>query len=265
MSSVHSFGVGPLLRRMGAVLLLGTFGIASAGIFDDEEARRAILDLRQVDAELRQQVDVVKRENDELSRRTSNEILELRRILIDMQSQLEASRADVGVLRGQQEQIGRDLAVVQQSGQAVDGRLRKLEPMTVALEGREFLADPAEKKDFEASLGVFRSGDFGKAQVSFQEFLTQYPQSGYRVSGLFWLGNAQYATKDYREAMASFRLLVSLGADHVRVPEAMLAIANCQLELKELKAARKTLEELVVKHPGSEASSAAKDRLARFK
>jgi TolA-binding protein len=49
------------------------------------------------------------------------------------------------------------------------------------------------------------------------------------------------------------------------VPEAVLAIANCQLEIKDNKAARKTLEDLVAKYPSSEAAAAARDRLARFK
>jgi TolA-binding protein len=45
----------------------------------------------------------------------------------------------------------------------------------------------------------------------------------------------------------------------------MLAVANCQLELKDVKAARKSLEDLVASFPTSEAAAAAKDRLARFK
>lgn len=265
MNSAHSSRLGSFVRCVGVALLVGGFGSASAGLFDDEEARRAILDMRQVDAELRQQMDVLKRDGEELSRRSSNEVLELRRSLIDLQNQLDASRADAAKFRGQQEQTARDLAEMQRNSQTLEGRLRKLEPMPVTLDGREFLAGPAERKEFESALAIFRNGDFAKAQISFQEFLGRHPQTGYRASALFWLGNAQYATKDYRDAMTNFRLLVSSGADHVRVPEAMLAIANCQLELKDLKAARKTLDELVANHPDSEAASAAKDRLARFK
>jgi len=97
------------------------------------------------------------------------------------------------------------------------------------------------------------------------DFLNRYPQTAYRPSALFWLGNAQYATKDYKDAMVNFRSLMTAVPDHPRAPEAALAIANCQLEMKDNKAARKTLEDLVVKHPNSEAAAAARDRLARFK
>jgi TolA-binding protein len=51
----------------------------------------------------------------------------------------------------------------------------------------------------------------------------------------------------------------------LRAPEAALSIANCQIELKDSKAARKTLEDLIKVYPQSEAASVAKDRLSKLK
>jgi TolA-binding protein len=45
----------------------------------------------------------------------------------------------------------------------------------------------------------------------------------------------------------------------------VLSIANCQIELKDMKAARKTLEDLIQAYPQSEAAAAAKERLSRLK
>ncbi|HQQ70062.1 MAG TPA: tetratricopeptide repeat protein, partial [Alicycliphilus sp.] len=59
--------------------------------------------------------------------------------------------------------------------------------------------------------------------------------------------------------------LLAAAPDHARAPEAALSIANCQIELKDTKAARKTLEELLRVYPQSEAAAAAKERLARLK
>jgi len=44
-----------------------------------------------------------------------------------------------------------------------------------------------------------------------------------------------------------------------------LALANCQLELKDTKGARKTLEDLVKASPQTEAAATAKDRLNRMR
>lgn len=241
-------------------------GAAHAGLFDDEEARRAILDLRQ-------RIDQLKQESEQKladeTRRASDESAQLRRVIADLQNQLEANRAEIAKLRGQDEQLARDVAELQRKqkdgAQLLDDRLRKLEPIRVTYDGREFAADPNEKRDFEAALAVFRRGEFAPAQSAFVDFLNRYSASGYRPSALFWLGNAQYATKDYKEAQANFRALVQQGGDHMRVPEALLAIANCQQEMKDSKAAKKTLEELVAKYPGNEAAAVAKERLARLK
>jgi tol-pal system protein YbgF len=167
------------------------------------------------------------------------------------------------------EQVARDLAELQRRQkditQGVNDRLRQFEPAKVALDGREFMAEPMEKRDFEAALVVFRKGDFAAAQAGYLEFLRRYPQSGYATAALFWLGNSQYATRDYKEAMINFRALVAKEPEHLRSPEAVLSIANCQIELKDTRAARKTLEDLIKAYPQSEAAAAAKDRLARLK
>lgn len=265
MNPVPFFMVAKRLRLFVATLALLCWGSASAGLFDDEEARRAILDLRQTNVELKQQLDTLKRD----TARSSEETAQLRRSLLDLQNQLETARADLAKLLGQGEKVARDLSETQRLHkdfvQLTEERFRKLEPTRITLDGREFSVEPSEKKDYDTGVAVFRKGDFANAQLAFVDLLNRYPQSGYRPSALFWLGNAQYATRDYKDAMANFRSLVNLAPDHLRVPESLLAIANCQLEIKDNKAARKTLEELIAKHPGTEAAIAAKDRLARFK
>jgi tol-pal system protein YbgF len=99
----------------------------------------------------------------------------------------------------------------------------------------------------------------------FSDFLIRYSGSGFRPSALFWSGSAQYATKDYKAAQISFRSLIQQAPDHLRAPEALLALANCFLELKDTRSGKRTLEELVANYPTSEAASAAKDRLVRLK
>ena len=262
--SFHSWRARAGLLLAVAALLAGP---ARAALFDDDEARRAILDLRtRVEQQRLANEAALQRQTDELRRSTEENGL-LRRSLLDLQNQIEALRGDIARLRGQNEQITRDLSEVQRHQKdittGVEERLRKFEPSKVALDGREFTADPAETRDFEASLAIFRRGDFPAAQTSFTEFARRYPQSGYRGTALFWLGNAQYANRDYRGAIANFRALLTQSPEHARAPEALLSIANCQIELKDNPGARRTLEELTRSYPQSEAASAARERLAR--
>ncbi len=231
---------------------------AHAALFEDSDARKAIL-------ELRQRLDSSQQE----LRKASEDNAQLRRSLLDLSSQIDALRAELARMRGQEELMARDLAEVQRRqkdlSQGVDERLRKFEPSKVTVDGKEFVADPAEKQEFDAALAIFRKGEFAPAQTAFGNFLKRYPQTGYRPVALFWLGNAQYALRNYRDAVTNFRSLVQADPEHVRAPEAVLAIANCQVELKDVKAARKTLEDLVKAYPQSEAASVAKERLTKLK
>jgi len=245
-----------LLRgaALAAALLCVSMG-SQAALFEDDEARRAILDLRQRVEAMRQQTD----------QRLTDENGQLRRSLLDLQSQIEQMRGDLARMTGQNEQLTRTLSEMQSRQSTIDDKLKQSEPSKVTVDGREFTADPKEKADFDAALGVFRSGQFAQSQTAFAEFIKRYPQSGYNASALFWLGNAQYATRNYNEAIANFRSMLSLAPDHAKAPEAVLSIANCQIELKDTKAARRTLEDLVKAYPQSEAASAARERLARLK
>jgi tol-pal system protein YbgF len=245
-----------------AALCPAASAVASAALFEDDEARRAILDLRQ---RIEAQRLAVERET-EIQRQDSTQ---LRRSLLELQNQIEALRGEIARLHGQNEQLLRDLADVQRRqkdiAQGVDERLRKVEPSKVSVDGREFIADPNEARDFEAALAIFRKGDFPAAQTAFTEFIKRYPQSGFRPTALFWLGNAQYANRDYKGAIGNFRALLAASPDHPRAAEAVLSIANCQIELKDTPGAKRTLDELVKAYPQSEAAVAAKERLARLR
>jgi tol-pal system protein YbgF len=252
----------PLRASICLVLLSCSSLVAHAGLFDDEEARRAILDLRQ-------RVEAVRSGSEQSVNRVDQELLVLRKGVLDLQGQLEQMRSEIAVLRGINEQLARDVSSVQQQQKAVtqsfDDRFKQFEPRKVTVDGREFLAERTESQAFDAALAVFRTGEFGESQTAFAEFLKRYPQSGYVSSVLFWLGNAQYATRNYKDAMANFRALIARDPENVRAPEAVLSIANCQTELKDARGARKTLEDLLKAYPASEAASAAKERLARLK
>jgi tol-pal system protein YbgF len=250
-----------LLRIAACAALLSPL-VGNAALFEDDEARRAIL-------ELRQKVEAQRLAGDKQDADLRAENEQLRRGLLDLQNQIETLRGDVAAMRGQNEQVTRAVTDLQQRqkdiAQGVEDRLRRVEPTKVTVDGREFVANPDEQRDFEAALAVFRKGDFPGAQAAFTDFGRKYPQSGYRPSSLFWLGNAQYANRDFRGAMANFRALLSAAPDHARAPEAVLSIANCQIELKDNAGARKTLDDLVKAYPQSEAAGAARERLARLR
>ena len=252
----------------GALVLVGAclWPLQAHALFDDDEARKAILDVRQ-------KFDAYRQSTDAAMSRLVNELREnsatSQRSLLELSNQNEQLRAEMARLRGQNEQLARDVSELQRQQKdvqaGVDARLKQVEPVRVSLDGAEFAAAPEEKRDFDAAMELLRKAEFGAASAAYGGLLRRYPSSGYTASALYWLGNAQYATRAYKESIDSHRRLMTQFPTHLRTPEAMLAMANSQVELKDGKAAQRTLEALVKSYPQSEAAAAGRERLARLR
>jgi tol-pal system protein YbgF len=267
-----------LLRSLLTSLLgLCLLGSAQAALFGDDEARKAITELRQkfelqrqdFETRLTQQQQRQAAEVEKLKAENKEAAEQNRRSLLDLGNQLEVMRAEMAKIRGQEELNTRNLVEVQRRmkdlSQAFNDRLGRLEPGRVSVDGREFVVEPDERRDYEAALALFRAGEFDPSEAAFLSVIKRFPKTGYAPLIYFWMGNAQYATGEYKAALQNFKNLLSLDPEHLRVPEAMLSIANCLLELKDSKGAKKALEDLVKRFPKSEAAAAAKERLARMR
>jgi len=277
---------------------------AQAALFEDEEARRAILDLRQrlenqrqsqlqsSEQTLQKSLDQSQKQFEILRKQVELDInqskQENRQAVLLLQAQIEALKKDIANLNGEREQLLREITLLQRAlketnvnieerFQKMNSQLGKQEPpatkeeapksskVNVQVDGFEFLAEPEEKRDFEAAFVLFRKGDFAAAAKEFAQFVKVYSASGYKPSALYWLGSARFARRDFNEAIAQLKGLANDFPNHARTPEAMLTVGNAQLEIKQPKEARKTFNELLKLYPTTEAAAAAKDRLAQIK
>jgi tol-pal system protein YbgF len=244
--------------RLAAALLLSLSTVAAqASIFADDDARKAIVDLRQRLSQM-----------DARSQAQSEELQTLRKSLLDLNTQIDQLRGELAASRGAQENLTRELSELQRKQRdllnATEERVRRLEPVKVTVDGREITVEPQERRGYEEAVAQLRSGDFNAAANALSAFLRRWPATGYAESAQFWLGNALYGKRDYKEAIAAFRVTAA-AVDHPRAAEALLAIANCQVEMKDNKAARATLNELLKAHPNSDAAKAGRERLSALK
>jgi len=226
---------------------------AHAGLFDDDEARKAILDLRS-------KVDALQK--DVANKTDKNSALSLS----DQNDQL---RQEIARLRGQIEVLTNELSNTQQRQKDfyvdLDARLRKLEPQKVTIDGKEASVDLNEQKAYDAALNLFKGGDYKGAGAAFSDFLKRYPQSGYAPSAQYWVGNALYAQRDYKGAIAAQQAVMKNYPDSPKVADAMLNIGSSYIELKDKAAAKKSLDALIAKYPESPAAQTGKEKLATLK
>jgi len=294
-------------RLAASLCLLGLLApTAQAALFEDEEARRAILDLRQrlenqrqtqlqsTEQTLQKSLDQSQKQFEILRKQVEIDINQSkqdnRQAVLQLQTQIEVLKQEIASLRGEREQLLREITLLQRAQkdsnveieerfQKINSQLAKQEAapppvkeeapksskVNVQVDGFEFLAEPDEKRDFEAAFVLFRKGDFAAAAKEFAQFVKVYSASGYKPSALYWLGSAKFARRDFNEAIAQLKGLVTDFPNHARAPEAMLTVGNAQLEIKQPKDARKTFNDLLKLYPTTEAAAAAKDRLAQIK
>jgi tol-pal system protein YbgF len=98
-----------------------------------------------------------------------------------------------------------------------------------------------------------------------QSFITNYPNGNLASSAQYWIGNAYFALRDFKAALAAQKKLLSLYPTSQKVPDALLNMASSQVELNDTVTARRTLEDLIAKHPLSNAAELAKKRLGNIK
>lgn len=235
---------------------------AHAALFEDEDARRAILDLRR-------KLEVVTQENKAREATFQESLTQLQRTVLELSAQNERLRNDLAELRGQNEQVAREVVITQGKQKAlqqgVEERVRKLEPIKVTVDGRTFNVDPEEKRLYDQALNDLKQGDDSAAIKGFTTLNQQFSRSGYRESAMFWLGNAYYSQRNYKDAINAFKVVTTAVPAHPKAAEALLSIANCQIELKDTKTAKKTLEQVIKDYPKTETSQTAQQRLTSLK
>ena len=213
-------------------------------ILSDDEARRAILELRK-------------------------SVSASQAAILDLQNQLDKHKSENAQLRGQIESLQKqsdDLSNNQKSFyQDLDARVSRLEPQNVEVEGVTGIVQAGEKSSYDEALKSFQAGQIKNADSEFTSFIRKYPSSPYLPLALYWSGNTKYALKDYKAAITQLQDLISRYPGHQRVPAAILTMANANLESGKKAVAKKLFTDLIAKYPDSDAANEAKPILAGIK
>jgi len=217
-----------LLRStvMAATLSAALFS-GSAHAFADDQARRAILDLRE---QLQTLVD------------------QSRQIRVQQADQIENLQQEIARLRGEVERLSY-LAERNQQASAP------------ASESSIQVADPAEQAAYDQAMQSFRAGQYPEATRALTQFIQTYPQSALVHEARFYRGSALYAIKDFKGSIAGLQAMISAAPNDPRAPDALLVMAASQVELNDLNGARASLQRIVKEYPDTHAAETAKNRL----
>lgn len=268
-------------RQLAAAVLLAFAGAAHAGLFDDDEARKRIDELRTEQAKsAREAADRIARV-EEMVRNLG---------VVDLLRQIEQLNTEMARIRGQLEVLANQNDQLQKRQRDfyldIDSRLKRLEGGSApaatappaaaapAVAGTEppAAARPASKEDqaremkaYDAASNLFRKNDFVSAAEAFGAFLKDHPQSALAPNAIYWIGICHANTRDFKSAMAAQESLLARYPQSAKAPDALLAIAAIQAEQGDGGSARNTLEDIIARFPGSEAAGKARTRLSALR
>lgn len=260
-------------------------GPATAGLFDDELARKQINDQQKRVDELRQQSDAMAARLAKIEENAKSQPV------LTLVSEIERLRDEMRGLRGQLEVLGNNLEGISKRQRDMyvdlDQRLRRFEqpgvpppaaattppaPAVAGVDAPKVVTTPAgapvsaeENDAYERAQGLRRIGNYQGAITAFQGFVGKYPKSALASRAQYWIGDSYFNIRDFKNAIASQQKLLATYPDSSSVPDALLNMASSQLEAGDSAAARKTMDSLIARYPSSEAAEKARRRVANLR
>ena len=207
-------------------------------------------------------------------------------VLQQQMHQLDVIQQEIALLREQIEQQGYELDTIKQRQRSLyldmDRRLSSLEAggggasgvvPPVPAPGATSVSTPVAsatdadadgKDDYSKAFALLKEGRYQPSIEAFTAFLKKYPQSKYADNAQYWLGEANYVSRDYKQALEEFQRLLARYPESSKIPGARLKIGYVYFELKNWSAARENLQLVIKLYPEASVAGKAKERLDRM-
>jgi tol-pal system protein YbgF len=207
--------------------------------------------------------------------------------LVQLSSEVERLRSETAALRGEIETL-RFESENSDSRQRelyadVDRRLQSLEtspqgfsaPPPSGPVGAPSLGAPSEpaptvaaqpvgsdQQNYQTAFDMISARRYEEAGAAFQTFLAQFPTSPLADNAQYWLAETYYVRGQFDTALPEFRKVLEEYPQSAKLPDALLKVGYCQVELGDNSAARTSLQEVMRQFPDTTAARLASQRLS---
>jgi tol-pal system protein YbgF len=114
------------------------------------------------------------------------------------------------------------------------------------------------EQTYAAALATFRAREHGQAVLDFLDFIAKYPRHPLVANAQYWIGEAYYVQRDYRQAQSEFQKVPQIAPGSAKAADALLKIGLCQRNLRDEARARQTWQRVLQDFPQSEAAVKAR-------
>jgi tol-pal system protein YbgF len=263
-----------LLIAALAVTLTGCFYPADRGRALEARLDRLASDNEHLEKELQTSRDRLADTLGKLEKALETLDKAARRSDADIGIQLQKNLEDVAALRGQVETYQYRVTELENSlKKATDD----LERRATADKGVDAVKEAEAKKKAEEMKrpddpkgflkladDKARAGDLPLARQLYNEFLKKWPKEPSAGDAHYGLGETYFTDDKCREALYEYGKVIQEFNSSKAVPNALLRSASCFQKLKMTPESKLALEEVVSKHPKSDAAKEAKQKLAEL-
>jgi tol-pal system protein YbgF len=211
-------------------------------------------DLARVLAELRS-LDARATETQETLRESASELARLRARLQTTEDELRQTRATLAA------RPANTVAPRAASTPAAATPPAALPAPPDAERPRDVVGEEPADQAYTAALNTFRAREHGQAVLDFLDFIAKYPQHALAPNAQYWIGEAYYVQRDYRQALVEFQRVLQMAARGPKVADALLRIGMCHANLREPAAAADAWQRVVRDYPRSDAAGKARSFL----
>ena len=233
-----------------AIGLAALSAACSVQAFADDDARRAILELRESIKTLQADLEANRNAQIQLSTEINN-LKELnRRLTVRIEELVNAQNQEKRNARTQYETLDKRLAV--------------FEPQVVVIDGQSIEVSAEEKKAYDTAVALLQTGKYGDAEKAFKDFNDNFKKSPYRMDALFWWGTSAFANEHYKTAISSQNQLLREFSKGARAADAMMLVASSQAASGSINAAKATLQKIIKTYPKTDVAKEAAQRIREF-
>lgn len=138
-------------------------------------------------------------------------------------------------------------------------------PATIQSGNKPNVSVSEEREYYQVAFDLLKEGRYKKANTSFKAFLSRFPQSSYAGNAQYWLGESNYVTRQFEQAVKEFQTVLEKYPASNKTPDAMLKLGYTYYELRQFDAAKSILIQLRKTYEKSTAARLAGKRLDRMK
>ncbi len=119
----------------------------------------------------------------------------------------------------------------------------------------------SERKSYQESFELIRTGDYEAAEVSFANYIKTFQDSDFIDDAKFWLAQSMYSQGEYNSALELFEEIQTEYPQSEKIMESILKSGFCHFELGNIDKSIQIFKKIIAEYPNSSVARLAFEKL----